>query len=108
MTETVQLRRYTLAPGKADEFLARWEAHIPALRSQFGFAIKFAYLDRENGVFVWAVAHAGDREAFLAAEKAYYDSPERARQVGGGKPDTLQRVEFGFADVVREPAARSA
>mgnify|MGYP002622127066 CR=1 FL=1 len=95
MAETIQLRRYAIAAGREDDFLASWSSRIPQLRRKHGFEIKFAYLDRANGLFVWAVAVDGDEDAFLAAERAYYGSPERAA-LGKGDPSILRDVSFGF------------
>ena len=71
---TVQLRRYEIKPEEMDAFVAAWRGVLP-VREQYGFALAFAVVDREQNEFVWAVTHDGD---FAAAEKAYYESPERA------------------------------
>ena len=42
---------------------------------QYGFTVEFALIDDEHNEFTWAVSHDGD---FAAAEKSYYESPERA------------------------------
>jgi hypothetical protein len=70
----VQLRRYQLKPGSVDAFLEAWRAAC-VVRAQFGFTVEFAVVDRQNEGFVWAVSNAGD---FDTADRAYYDSPERA------------------------------
>lgn len=71
---TTQLRRYTIAPGRMDDFIAWWRSLIEP-RAQFGFRLVFAYADDEHDEFVWAVAHDGDLDA---AEAEYMASPERA------------------------------
>jgi antibiotic biosynthesis monooxygenase (ABM) superfamily enzyme len=70
----VQLRRYRLQPGSTDDFLGAWRATCE-VRAQYGFTVAAAVVDRENDGFVWIVTHDGD---FEAADRAYYDSPERA------------------------------
>jgi hypothetical protein len=70
----VQLRRYQLKPGSVDAFLDAWRAAC-VVRAQFGFTVEFAVVDRDHEGFVWAVSADGD---FDAADRAYYDSPERA------------------------------
>ncbi|MEO4002064.1 hypothetical protein [Mesorhizobium sp. CAU 1732] len=99
MSQTIQLRRYSIAEGKEDAFLASWSSQIPQLRRKYGFEIKFAYLDRGNGLFVWAVAVEGDEEAFLAAERSYYGSPEKAG-LGNGDPSILRDISVGFVQPV--------
>ncbi len=71
-----QLRRYEIAEGRMDDFLAAFPRMIP-VRNQYGFSVDFAYADRDNNQFVWSTTHKGDIDAFKAAEAVYVDSPER-------------------------------
>ena len=82
---TVQLRRYQLPvdSGEQDRWLEWWRG-IAAPREQYGFAIVFAYIDRESGQFTWAVRHDGD---FDAAEAEYLASPERAAVFDRPRPE---------------------
>jgi len=89
MSKTVQLRRYEIKPGEFDDFLAWWSDNIPELRRRFGFTIEFAYEDRANNQFVWAVSVPGDETDFEATEKEYLASDERAKAFDG----VPQRVE---------------
>ena len=95
---TLQLRTYQLEPALADAFVAWWSATMPALRKRFGFTIPFAYLDEQGGLFVWGLELAGDRQAFLAAEQAYNESPER-KQLKLPDPAMVKSVSAGFARV---------
>jgi hypothetical protein len=72
---TIQLRRYSIEPGRMGDFIAWWPAIVEP-RAKFGFRVVFAYADDENDQFVWAVEHDGD---FDAAEAVYTASPERAK-----------------------------
>jgi hypothetical protein len=76
--KTVQLRRYELVDGVLDDFVEWFGTHIVPAREAEGFAIEFAYADREAGEFVWAVSVAGDAERFAAVEEAYLASDSRA------------------------------
>ena len=69
-----QLRRYEILPGQMESFV-EWFPRIVPVRAKFGFTVQFAYADRENNQFVWAVSHDGD---FDAALEEYNASPERA------------------------------
>ena len=71
---TIQLRRYSIEPDRMDDFVTWWHS-IVGPRAQYGFRVLFAYADKENDQFVWAVENDGD---FDAAEKEYVASPERA------------------------------
>ncbi|MFH8250633.1 hypothetical protein ACH3VR_09745 [Microbacterium sp. B2969] len=101
---TIQLRRYTLVDGEYDAFLAWWDEWMPRLRPAAGFAIEFAYGLRESNEFVWAVSAEGDREAFLAIEKTYLESPERAA-ASVGVPQRISAHDIRFADEVRVAGA---
>lgn len=76
---TTQLRRYEVDPDRLDD-LVEWFPTIVKVREQFGFTVDFAYADRENNQFIWAVSHPGDYDEALAR---YNDSPERAAAFEG-------------------------
>lgn len=71
-----QLRIYTIKDGHLDAFLALWRDHIVAARAAYGFTVDGAWTTAD-GDFAWIVSHP-DPDGFAAADKAYYDSPERA------------------------------
>jgi len=50
-----QLRRYTIAEGQMDRFVAWFPNIIPA-REAYGFTVDWAYADREHNQFVWSVS----------------------------------------------------
>ena len=76
---TAQLRHYQLKEGgDRQAFLdVFWNGVVPA-RKAYGFSVEGAWSVNEADEFVWIVSHRGDAEEFAAAEKAYYDGPERA------------------------------
>ncbi len=102
--KTVQLRRYEMVEGMLDEFLA-WFPTVAAARQQYGFTLEFAYADRSNDQFVWAVSHEGDAAAFTAAEEVYNVSPERAAAFAG-QPKRVERLHVGLVEPLSVPAAR--
>ena len=69
----VQLRRYEIVSGELDAFV-EWFPSVVAARQRYGFKVLFAYADRQNNEFVWAVSHDGD---FDAVVEEYQTSPER-------------------------------
>jgi cation diffusion facilitator CzcD-associated flavoprotein CzcO len=69
----VQLRRYVIKEGRYDEFLAFWRGLVP-IRERYGYTILFAFADRANHQFVWAVEHPDPLED---ADPIYNASPER-------------------------------
>jgi hypothetical protein len=81
--KTIQLRRYVLADGTYDDFLAWFQEWMPSVRAARGFAIEFAYGIRETNEFVWAVSAPGDTTAFTELEATYVASPERAAAFAG-------------------------
>jgi hypothetical protein len=72
-----QLRRYEIADGRMDDFLAGFPKLLP-IRKAYGLSFDGGYIDRENNQFVWLTSTAGDVEAFKAIESVYVNSPERA------------------------------
>jgi hypothetical protein len=81
--KTVQLRRYELAPGVLDDFVAWFTSRLVPARTSSGFTVEFAYADREVEQFTWAVSAPGDAEAFLALEADYLVSDARAQAFAG-------------------------
>jgi len=103
--KTVQIRRYALVPDMYDEFLAWWDANMPKLRTQFGFAIEFGYGDRAANEFVWAVSVDGDQAEFERRMDPYMGSPERAAVFAENPERMIASVYTGFVDVVADAAA---
>lgn len=98
--KTIQLRRYRLDPARIDEFAPGWAARIPALRTKYGFHIEFAYLDRAESTFVWAVSAPGDRDEFLRLDAAYYASPEKEAGTPPGRKGLILAVDTSFLEPV--------
>lgn len=93
------LRRYLLDEDAVDAFLVWWQAGIPALREKEGFTIEWAYLDRDNATFTWAISHSGDRSAFDEAEARYLALPDRAATIATAPP--LKEMSVGYVERVR-------
>jgi hypothetical protein len=72
---TFQLRMYRVKPGAMDALLEEWREGVLPARRKHGFSVLGPWIARDEDRFVWIVGHDGD---FEVAEKAYYDSPERA------------------------------
>jgi hypothetical protein len=75
-SRTTQLRIYTIAKGRLDDFVAAWMAGIRPLRERLGFAVT-PWVDREGSRFIWLLEYRG-AVTFEAADAAYHASPERA------------------------------
>jgi hypothetical protein len=72
-----QLRTYEIKPGQMEEFVALFRDHLVPLREAYGYEVLGAWNDPEDGTFVWVVGHEAP-DGWDAAEKTYYDAPERA------------------------------
>ena len=72
-----QLRLYKVKPGQMERFLSAWEHGAVPVREVFGFKVLAAWRSEDDAEFGWVVGYEGDGQ-FEAAEKAYYDSAERA------------------------------
>lgn len=75
---TRQLREYTIADGRMDEFEKLWRERVLPVRRMFGFTTEWSAPDHDGSRFVWMLSTAGDEAAFLRAERSYNDSSERA------------------------------
>jgi hypothetical protein len=95
----VQVRTYKIKPGQMEEFVALWRDHVVPARAAHGYEVLGAWNDPEDGTFVWVVSHAAP-DGWDAAERTYYDSPERnglpqnpADFMDGAETKVLQAVD---------------
>jgi len=95
-----QHRRYRLKPGVVDEFVELWAQQVVPLRRQFGFEVAGAWASTADDVFVWLVSHPGD---FAAAEKQYYESPERAA-ISPDPAEFIEQAEVVMVEAVDAPS----
>ncbi|HWT32984.1 MAG TPA: hypothetical protein VN107_04420 [Microbacterium sp.] len=95
--KTIQLRRYVLADGTYDDFVAWFDESLRPARTATGFAVEFAYGIRETNEFVWAVSTPGDAAAFNRVEEAYVASAERAAAFAG-QPDRITAKAIDFVE----------
>jgi NIPSNAP len=72
---TTQVRIYRIQHGALQTFADEWREKVVPLRRRFGFEIVGAWASEEDDTFVWIIRHGGD---FDEADRAYYESPERA------------------------------
>ena len=71
-----QLRDYTIKPGQLEAFVSAWSKGVRPLRLKRGFVIEGAWKIPAEERFVWVVSY-DKPDGWEAANKAYYDSPER-------------------------------
>jgi hypothetical protein len=72
---TTQVRIYRVEQGALQTFAREWREQVAPLRRRFGFEIVGAWASEEDDTFVWIISHGGN---FAEADRAYYESPERA------------------------------
>jgi hypothetical protein len=73
-----QLRDYRIVSGALDQFVEEWRTRLWPIRLGLGFTLDGAWVDADQGRFLWMISYPGDWEAFASADRAYHDSPERA------------------------------
>ncbi len=70
-----RLRDFVIASDRLSEFVELWDSAVRPLREHFGFIIEGAWRVPAENRFLWIIGFNGD---FVAADRDYYDSPERA------------------------------
>lgn len=73
-----ELRDYRINEGSLEQFVEEWQTRIAPLRRELGFTIERAWTVDDDSRFVWLLAFPGDWGAFELADRAYYNSPQRA------------------------------
>jgi len=96
---THEYRRYVLKPEMAEEFVAWYQAGVPAIRARFGFTVEWVVLDRERLAFDWLVSHPGTRDDFRAAELELEESDEWRQYLSRIAP-SLDDLHASFVDVI--------
>ena len=72
-----QLRDYRIADGSLHQFVDEWRNGVAPLRREMGFTIDGAWLVQDESRFVWLLSYPGGWDAFEAADREYYASPQR-------------------------------
>jgi NIPSNAP len=72
-----EVRTYQVREGAMDEFVALWRDHLVPLREKYGYSVTGAWRSPDDRTFTWVVCHEAP-DGWDAAEKIYYDAPERA------------------------------
>lgn len=71
----VIMRRYSIV-GSWEEFLTIWRRVVP-VRARHGFECLFAVADRPQDMLTWAFTFDGTFDEFAAAQRPYYQDPDR-------------------------------
>jgi NIPSNAP protein len=72
----IQLRDYAIKPGQLDRFVELWRTQVRPVREKQGFVVEAAWKVPSEEHFVWIVSF-DPATGWEAANKSYYDSPER-------------------------------
>lgn len=76
---TTWMRRYTLDPALADEFVEFLTTRVIPAREELGFTVESMWIDREKSQLTWFVSRLGTAEEFSSAEQDWEQSEIRAR-----------------------------
>ena len=95
---TIQLRRYSIAVGEMDDWVAEWSANIRPLRQRHGFTVLGAWVVAGTDEFIWLLCYDGPL-SWEDAHAAYYASqqrttldPDPARHIAQARKDFAQVV----------------
>lgn len=82
---TTWMRRYSLEPALAEEFVQFLTKEVIPAREDRGFTVESIWLSADMDELTWFVSRPGTAEEFAQAESAWEESEERAR-IFAGKP----------------------
>lgn len=82
---TTWMRRYTLDPSLAEEFVQFLTKEVIPAREGRGFTVESIWLSADMDELTWFISRPGTEQEFLEAEKAWDESEERAG-IFAGKP----------------------
>lgn len=82
---TTHMRRYTLDPELAQEFVEFLTQEVFPAREGRGFTVESVWLTHDKTQLTWFVSRFGSAEEFAAAEREWEESEQRA-QIFAGKP----------------------
>lgn len=82
---TTWMRRYTLDPELAQEFVAFLRDEVFPAREQRDFTVESVWLADDSSQLTWFVSRFGTREDFAQAEQEWEASEDRAR-IFSGRP----------------------
>ncbi len=97
---------YTIESGRLPQFVGEWQRMVVPLRRSLGFEVVGAWQVPADDLFVWVISYAGPGD-FAAADRAYYDSPERAA-LNPSPARLIERAETRLMRAVGEHDAESA
>ena len=86
---TTWMRRYTLDPALADEFMEFLSAKVFPAREELGFTVESVWVDADKSQLTWFVSRQGNAEEFAAAEQQWENSQLRAR-IFADAPDCVR------------------
>lgn len=72
----LQLRTYTLKPGKLPEWTEIWRDQIKPIRESLGFTVPAAWTVPEKNQFIWLMQYDGPQE-WATQDAAFHESPAR-------------------------------
>lgn len=82
---TTWMRRYTLDPALAAEFVEFLTTEVIPARESRGFTVETIWLDHDSAQLTWFVSRLGGSEEFAAAEREWEESEQRAA-IFAGRP----------------------
>lgn len=99
MPRTYQLRIYTIAPGRLDEFVDGWKTGVAPLRESFGYSVEGSWTMNDENKFVWIVSYDGPEdwqslyERYMASDGRKALDPDPARLIA--KSESWLMTEVG-------------
>jgi hypothetical protein len=100
-----QLRIFTIAGGKMDDFVKAWRDGVYPLRLMHGFTIDGAWILEDSDKFAWILSYDGPEE-WAVKDRAYYASTDR-HSVDPDPRQYIVKVESYFITPLLLPTSTS-
>jgi hypothetical protein len=104
-----QLRIYTIADGRMEDWAALFRRTTMPMRRSAGFDVR-TWASTDGTKFFWLLSRSGSEEEFLEADRAYNEAPEHAAVLAVTAPsvadDPYAPPRASLQVRLRQPPAR--
>ncbi|WP_300342332.1 hypothetical protein [Nesterenkonia sp.] len=90
---TTWMRRYSLDPALADDFIQFLTSKVIPAREELGFTVESMWISHDKAELTWFVSRPGSEQEYEAAEREWEDSQVRA-EIFADAPAAVQAKDL--------------